>query len=299
MAELDEMGFLKQLHTSSGRIPTEKGYRFYVDALLKEKNSEIDQIVLNDISNRLEKIKQDISNLIAETSKALALVSKYLAVVMPTKQDDLTLKMFDLIQYKKNYIICVLATEEGMVNNNIIRVEGNLSEQKIRTITTFLNVTFNGLKIKEIRKKLESPILIEMAESRKDIKIALQICIEVISSLDTENVTTQGWIAGASNLSNFVSLEQIKDIFTTIENRLLMFKLIDNMITSEGVQVFIGSENPHNSMKELSFVASTYKSKSNALGTVGVIGPTMMNYEKVILIVEHTANTLTNILSEF
>lgn len=297
MADLEELGFLTQVHTSSGRVPTEKGYRFYVDALLKKKNMNIDDETRRSISKRLDGMKDDITHLNAEASKVLAIFSKYFAVVMPTGMEDMTLNMIEVIKYRKYHIICIVITEEGLFNNRIIKIKETLTDQELQKLMNFLNSLFSGLSISEVRRRIKEINFRELIDNAKLAGIAQDICKEALLTNDTY-FQTHRWIAGASNLSDFVSTQQIKEFFQAIENNHLMIHVLDKILESEGVQVFIGSENLHNSLKNMTVVASPFKDRSHTMGTVGVIGPTMMNYERVISIVSHTAKTITNILSE-
>jgi heat-inducible transcriptional repressor len=297
MADLEELGFLTQLHTSSGRVPTEKGYRFYVDTLLRNKRATIDEETLHSISERLDFMKNDISQLSAEASKILAIFSKYLAVVMPADIEDMVLKILELINFRKNHIICIVITEEGMLTNRIIKVDKPLTEQNLKKLMNFLNSLFGGLTIREIRKRVIPSTFKELMDDSKLPDIAFNICKEALKA-DNTHFQRNRWIAGASNISDFVSAQQIKEFFLAIENNHLLVHILERILETEDVQVFIGSENIHKSLKDMTVVVSPFKDKFHTIGTVGVIGPTMMNYERIISIVSHTAKTITGILSE-
>ena len=297
MAELEDMGYLYQPHTSSGRIPTEKGYRYYVDLLLKKKRLNVSGEILKNISTRLGITKNNIDRLIAETSKVLAVFSKYLAIVMPLSIENMTLKRFELIEYKKNYIVCILITEEGVINNKIIYIQDINYQRDLKEIASLFNACYQGWSIKNIKKDLLLLDTTEFPDYVHLLKSALHICNEVLNE-DTEDAYSSGRISGTSNLSEYVSPEKLKDIYRALENKAFMLKLLNRVTYLEGVQVLIGSEIIHNSMDGMSFVASTYKDRYHPIGTIGVIGPATMNYEKVIPIVAHTAKTLTNIFSD-
>lgn len=296
MSDLEDMGYLYQPHASSGRIPTEKGYRYYVDVLLKKKNLNISGEILKNISTRLGFTKNNIDRLISETSKVLAIFSKYLAIVMPVSIENMTLKRVELIEYNKNYIVCILITEEGVVNNKIIRFQNVTFPRSLKEIASLFNLRFKGWTIRNIKKELLERNETEVPDHVHLLESALQICNEVLN-VDTYDTYSSGRIAGTSNLSEYVSPEQLKEIYSALENRAFMLKLLNRVISLEGVQVLIGSEIISKRMDGMSFVASTYKDRFHPIGTIGVIGPTMMNYEKVIPIVAHTAKTLTNIFS--
>ena len=297
MADLEELGYVTQPHTSAGRIPTERGYRFYVNTILKECALSINKALLQHLSNRLRIIEEDISKLIKEASRTLSIFSHYLGVATPPRAEETILRQIEFIKYGENKVLGVLISAEGIVKNKVIALEKKLTQRQLDKITKYLNKELAGQTLKEIKTKILSQLSREKTVCDKLIANALMLCRDVIS-WETENIFYMGEISGTCNLPDFATMKQIKELFKAIEYKHFMVKLLDKMIDSEGVRVFIGSENILSEMKELSMVASTYNDGRRTLGTVGVIGPTRMNYEKVIPIVDLTARTLTQILSK-
>jgi heat-inducible transcriptional repressor len=243
-------------------------------------------------------MERDINKLIKEISKTLSSFSHYIGVVTAPKEDEITLEHIDFIRHKKDKILCVLISEEGIVKNKIIILKKKIFTQKqLETITRFLNSELKGYTLGEIRKKILSRLSREKRICDILIHNALTLLNQVIERED-ESKLLFGEITGTCNIADFATMNQIKALFTAIEEKHLMVKLIDTIASSDGIQVFIGSENTMSEMKELSFVASPYTDGQRMLGTMGVIGPTRMNYRKIIPIVSYTARTLTQILSE-
>lgn len=297
MADLEESGYVTQPYTSAGRIPTERGYRFYVDMLLNEHAYSFNKNALHQLVNRMHVIEKDINKLIKEVSKTLSSFSRYLGVVS-APEEEISLEHIEFIKHKNDKILCVLISEEGIIKNKIILLERKTFTQKqLKTITVYLNSELKGLTLKEIRTKILSQMSQEKLICDKLIDNALFLCKKMLE-WESRNVFYLGEISGTCNIANFATLKQIKELFKAIEEKHLMVKLLDKITDSEEVQIFIGSENAFSEMKELSFVASTYNDGRRTLGKIGVIGPTRMNYSKVIPIVSHTAKTLTQILSE-
>jgi len=296
MAELEELGYITQPHTSAGRIPTEKGYRLYVNTLLT-KNLHINKSLLQRLSNRLRLIEKDVNRLIKETSRTLSIFSNYLGIVTPPKADEITLKYIKFIKHEGNKVLGVLISNEGVIKNKVIVLEDTLTQKQLDKINNYLNDALTGLTLREIRTEILTQISQEKTICDKLISNALRLCNNVIT-WETEYMYYTGEISGATNLPDFATMKQIKEIFKAIEDKHLMVKLLDKMAASGCVQVFIGSENILSEVKEFSLVASTYNERGRPLGTIGVIGPTRMNYEKVIQIVDFTAKTLTQIFSE-
>ncbi|TNF56158.1 heat-inducible transcriptional repressor HrcA, partial [bacterium] len=179
----------------------------------------------------------------------------------------------------------------------IIPMKGAFTQRQLEKITNYLNNELSGLTLKEIRARILREISEEKAECDKLILDALILCKKIIA-WEKSNIFFSGEISGTCNLPDFATMKQIKEIFTAIEDKHLMINLLERISDAEGVQVFIGSENILSEIQELSMVASSYHDGYRALGTIGIIGPTRMDYDKVIPIVDLMAKTLTQILSE-
>jgi heat-inducible transcriptional repressor len=298
MADLEEMGYIAQPYTSAGRIPTDRGYRFYVNTLLKDYNSlNRNKRLLKRLYSKLRIIEKDINELIKEASRTLSDFSHYLGVATPPKTEDMRLKRVEFIREGRKRVLGILISQEGIVKNKIISIKETFTQKQLEKITRYLNSELSGLTLREIKSRILSQISEEKTLCDSLILNAF-ILFKKVLEWETENMFYPGEISGTCNLTDFATMKQIKEIFKAIEEKHLMVKLIDKMSNFEGVQVFIGSENILSEIRELSMVASTYQDGYRILGTIGIIGPTRMNYEKVIPIVDLTAKTLTRILSE-
>lgn len=293
MAELEEMGYVTQPHTSAGRIPTERGYRYYVDMLLKEYESN--KNLLYSLYNRLRSLERDFYRMITETSKALSLTTKYIGIVTPPWTEEIILKHVRFIKYDMTKTLCILISEGGIIKNKIVTLKGIRSPKQFERITNYLNNRFSGVALREIRNNIITQISQEKIVCDRLITNALIVFRDMISGEDDDLF---GGLTGTSNLPDFVDIKRIKEILKAIEDKQLMLKLLKQIGSSEGIHVLVGLQDIAPSMKEMSLVASTYTDRLNARGTIGIIGPTRMNYKKLISIVEQTANTLTKVLIE-
>jgi heat-inducible transcriptional repressor len=296
MADLEELGFLQQPHTSAGRIPTDKGYRFYVDCLSR-RESEADVHLTNEVIRRLKNIRNDINSLLEEASKMLSTFSHYLGVALSPKPEKTTFRGINLFTYKEGRVVAVLLTDEGMVKNKIIRLDtGDLTQRDLNRISDFLNSEFAGQTLDDITDRIIKEMYREKILCDTLIARAIRICEEAFS-FDYGTVFISG-LSEVLGLPDFSDLQRIKEISKAIEDKHRIVKLLDMLSRSEGVQVVIGSENPASEMKKLSFVLSTYKEGDRPIGTIGVIGPTRMDYLKAITVVDTTARFITRVLSE-
>ncbi len=298
MADLEDLGYITQPYTSAGRVPTERGYRLYVNNILNKNKLHNNNILLEKLFNRLRTIENDLNKLVKEASKTLSAFSHYLGVATKPKADEMTLKRIDFLKYERKKIYGFLISEEGIIKNKIIQLKNeDFSQKQLNKISRYLNNELSGLPLGEVKARIIAQISEEKSICDQLILDALMLCRKVIT-WEAENMFYIGEISGTSNLPDFANMRQIKELFKAIEDKHLMIKLLDKIIGSEGVQVIIGSENIISEMKGLSMVSSTYNDGSRTFGTIGIIGPTRMDYEKVIPIVSLTAKTLTQILSK-
>ncbi len=295
MADLEDMGFLLQPHTSAGRIPTDKGYRFYVDSLTHaQENRNVSH--LEELARNLENIRNDINALLKEASRALSTASHYLGVALSPRPENTTLRGINLFRYKDDQVMVVLLTDEGIVKNKCMPIEPGLTQRDLSRISDYLNSEFAGFTLDEIRARIVTEMQQEKAICDTLISKALTICREALY-FDYAEVFISG-LSEVLGLPDFSDLQRIKEISRAIEDKHLIIKLLDTMAQSDGVKVVIGSENPASEMKKLSLVVASYKEGERPMGTVGIIGPTRMDYLKAITVVDTTAKFITKILSE-
>ncbi len=295
MSDLEDMGFLVQPHTSAGRIPTDKGYRFYVD-YLSHRESVTGSYHADEIIQRLENIRNDVNALMRETSKALSSFSHYLGIALSPRPEKTTLRRIHLVRHKQNRITAILLTDEGIVKDKLIRLDMDISQRDLNRISEYLNSEFKGHTIDVIRSMIMKEMCREKALCDTLISKAIRICREAVS-FDYGDVFISG-LPEVLGLPDFSDLRRIKEISNAIEDKHLIIKLIDMVSQSDGVKVVIGSESPSSEMKKFSMVVSSYKEGDRPIGTIGIIGPTRMDYLKAMVIVDTTAKFITRVLSE-
>ena len=296
MSKLEEMGYITQPHTSAGRVPTEKGYRFYVDTLMGEQTISINSDLTKELSDRLSSITQDSASLIKEATRTLSLFSRYLAIATPPKTEEILLKRIKFIKYENKKVLAVIISDEGVVKNKIIELDKIYTQKHLDMASNHLNCEFTGLTIRKVREKIAYQLYKEKTMCDQLVANLLYLCKDIIP-LENDDFSLNG-LSGTSNLPDFATMKQIKEIFRAIEDKRFMLKLLQLISESKGTQVFVGMENIFPAMSELSMVVSTYTKNKSVGGAVGIIGPTRMNYKKMISIVDHTAKALTQILSE-
>ena len=295
MASLEKMGYIRQPHTSAGRVPTEKGYRYYVNTLLKEENLSADDNFFPELYERLQKSEKGNYRLAQEAARSLSHLSHCMAVAIPLGTGDMKLEHIKFIRYDRKKILSIFISESGLIRNTFIDLEKEYSQAQLDEAAHVLNHKFSGSTLREIKDRISSQLHREKAAYDKLIAEVLYLFRDVISVKDSD--ITFNSFTGTSYLPDFVDIKEIKHILKAIENNNFVLQLLNHMDISEGVQVYVGMESVLPAMKELSMVVSMYNSNTHSGGAIGIIGPTRMNYKKLIPIVDHTAKTLTRILS--
>jgi len=294
MSDLEEMGYLHQPHTSAGRVPTDTGYRYYVDSL-KDEQSHITKDFMQALNSRLDMLKKDINVFLDESSKMLSSLSHYIGVTVSPGASTTVLHKLELIKYRRNQVAVILFTDEGMIRNKLIETDADLSQRDLNRVAEYINTQFSGSTLAEIKKSVVREITREKVLCGDLISEAAVICREVFSA-----VPGTVYIYGLSEmlaLPDFCDIDRIKELLKTIEDKHVIVRLLDRISESGGTQIFIGSENPLEELKRFSLVAATYREGKRPVGAIGIIGPTRMNYVRAISIVNLTANYITDILS--
>lgn len=301
MADLEEMGYLSQPHTSAGRVPTDKGYRFYVDTLMEDSigvdGIRYGDVLTGELSLRIE-VSGDIDLLMKETSKVLSFMSHNLGIILAPKWGETIYRKVEFIKLKGKKVLVVFITEEGIVQDRVIEYEEDLTQRDLARVAEFLNRNLKGLPLKEVRRKIEEEMKEDEARYDRIIESALRLYRRIIEIEGTGEIYIGG-ISEVFNLPDFsADIERLKRLFRAIEDKGTLIELLDRAMEGEGVRVYIGSENPCQEMRDCSLITSTYKEGERVIGTLGVIGPRRMDYREVIHIVDSTARHLSRLLTE-
>ena len=277
MSDLEELGYIVQPHTSAGRIPSDKGYRFYVDHLLETKDEEISSMK-EFVIEHTEKMDQ----VLKQIAKMLAQDTNYATMVTSPKYNGNKVKFIQLSQLDDGQLLAVIVMEANVVKNKIIPLDAPLDNETLLRLNVLLNSTLNGLSIPEINLGTISKMK-EQAGSYSDIVgIVLDAVAETISQEEMEIYTS-----GATNIFKYPELsdsQKASELIYTLEEKQQLATLVSDSLNNNetGIQVYIGNESPIQTMKDCSVVTATYELGKGIKGTVGIIGPKRMDYEKVM-----------------
>ncbi len=293
MGELEETGFLYQPHTSAGRVPTEKGFRFYVDYLIDVH--ELDEGERKGIRLKYLGYPAEAEVLFKETSKILSSSSHYLGVVWAPKMSSAVLQHIEFVRLKKHLVMAILVSPTGFVYHRVIEVERDFSQSELDRLSDYMNSFLTGLSLQQAREKLIEEMRVEKSMYDQLFSQALRLAQEALSPSDE----TEVFIEGRTNIIHepeFGKISIMTDLFRTFEEKATLVKLLDRCMDPQGLRIAIGSESEVQEMETCSLVTSTYGCKGEVLGALGVIGPRRMNYSRVIPLVDYTAKLLTEIL---
>jgi len=294
MAELEEMGYLTHPHTSAGRIPTERGYRYYIDGLISVKRDT------DDIKDQLQQAPPlhggDLHELMEEASQFLAKLSRYAGVVIAPAEPEGKYKHIEFIRLHGREVLIIFVTSNGTVQNKLIQLDEEILQHDLNTFSTFLDEELEHWPLTEVRRRLVEKLREEKRVFKRLMEETYQASRE-IQERDSEKV----YIGGAFQVlesPEFANVEKMRTLFKAFEDKYKLLKLLERSVTAGGIKVFIGSENPYFEMQGCSLVVSSYQAGSDVVGTLGVIGPTRMQYKQVIQVVDYTAKLVSRLLDE-
>jgi heat-inducible transcriptional repressor len=290
MADLEEMGFIASPHTSAGRVPTARGYRFFVDTLLTIK--PLDAVEIDQLTEQLH--AHSTQKLVATASHVLSDLTHFAGVVVTPRRSS-GFRHIEFLKLSERRVLLILVTPEGDVQNRILLTERAHTPSELTEATNILNQNYAGLTFDEIKRRIHE----ELKRLREDMTQLMAAALEAGSQAINE-LAEEVVISGEGNLldiqdlsSNMASLRKLFDLF---ERKTGLLQLLDVSSRAQGVQIFIGGESGLLPLGECSVVTAPYEADGKVVGTVGVIGPTRMAYERVIPIVDITAKLLSSAL---
>ena len=297
MADLEDFGLLDSPHTSSGRIPTAKGYRLFVDSLLRVK--DLNSIEVEKIAKELDP-ENDFKSLMQRTSSMLSDITQLAGVVMLPRTEQSTLQHMEFVALSGNRVLVIMVVNDREVQNRIIHTSRTYSASELQEASNYLNEIFVGKDLTFVRNN----ILDELEKTKEQLNQSMQTAIEMAQlAFDYEKSKINKdelFFSGETNLMDVAELcevEKLKKLFNTFNQKRDILHLLEQAISADGIQIFIGEESGHDVLDNCSVVTSPYEVDGKILGVLGVIGPTRMHYERVIPIVDVTAKMLGSALN--
>ncbi len=289
MADLEELGYIMQPHTSAGRIPSDKGYRLYVDMLMEEKEQE-----LTDIKEQMLEKADKMDQLLKQAAKVLATNTNYATLVSTPMNSSNRIKFIQLTMVDEEQLIAVIVLEGNVIKNKIIQIEEPLSNETLLKLNMLLNTTLNGIQIEEINLGLIATLKEQAGIHSQVIGNVLDAVADAIQVDEDMRIYT----SGTTNIFKYPELsdkQSAQEIISAFEEKQQLTDLVTQTLSNEentGIQVYIGDEAPVKTMKDCSVVTATYELGDGIKGTIGIIGPKRMDYENVLKSMKRLQNEL-------
>jgi len=287
MADLEDLGFIAAPHTSAGRVPTARGYRFFVDTLVKLQPLTATEVLK--LQSQFEDRFLDAKSIATTASSALSALTSLAGVVTIPRQPQVTLRHIEFLPLTGRRVLAILVVNDAEVQNRILDMERDYTEDELRRAANFLNEQFTGRSLAEVRAQL-------LADLDGTREVVNRLMLESISGADRQDAKAadaSGFVlSGETKLMDFQELsdvERIKQLFEAFGQQREILNLLDRSVAAQGVQIFIGEESGYRILDACTVVAAPYTKDDQIVGVLGVIGPTRMAYERVIPIVDITA----------
>ncbi len=294
MADLEDLGLLHSPHTSAGRVPTVKGYRLFVDSLLRAETMQ--SVEMARIAREME-VGDDLNKLMEKTSAMLSEITRLAAVVMLPRVEQQALKHIEFLPLSDNRVLVILVVNEREVQNRIIHTARHYTSAELQQAANYLNATFSGKALQSVRAELVR----ELKKMKEVVSKSMQTAIEMAQKAFVDSNKPDDYVmSGQTNLMGVTDLsdvEKLKKLFESFNQKRDILHLLEHAVTAKGVQIFIGEESGYEVLDNCSVVTSPYEVDGQTLGVLGVIGPTRMDYERVIPVVDITAKMLGSALN--
>ena len=296
LADLEEMGLVRSPHTSAGRVPTERGYRIFVDTLLTVRPLQSAQIrrFEHELSHEdnPKQLLENASHLLSEVTQLAGLIT------LRRKNQSVALRQLDFVGLSAERVLVILVTQDGEVQNRVIHTERQYSAAELVQAANYFNETFNGLPLADVKRALLTEMQKTSEEMQRMMQLALDMARRVL--LDEKQDIDDLMVSGESKLMDFPELgdiQKLRKLFDAFTKKRDLLHLLERSLRAGGVKLFIGSESGYEALEGCSVVTAPYTQDGRVVGTLGVIGPTRMPYEQVIPFVDVTARLLSGALS--
>ena len=287
MAELEKAGYLEKPHTSSGRVPSAKGYRLYVNELLNDQNISLDEIKY--IQSKLETRVNEIEELTKIATSTLSEVTHYTTVAIGPRTQMQNIEEIKFVLLGTRMLMAVILTDSGIIKESIIKFDEDISNEQVETLNFIFNNKLKGKPLEAIDQPLEEYIFSHMNYSLNVIKPIME---QLKKTINYENKIYLEGANKAFELPEFKSLDVVKNFINVIDQKDIVTDLLSTGFADD-INVYIGNENENEQLKDFSIVTFKHRYKNKDLGTIGIIGPTRMDYSKVISVMKYISKKLS------
>lgn len=295
MSDLEELGLVVQPHTSAGRVPTDKGYRFYVDSLMDRTPLSREEV--ERIEQQVRPSAPEVDELSREVGNLLSALSPYVAVTLFPRLQESRFQRAEFVSLGRERVLVILLADSGLVHHKTVVMDEAVSQEELDRMARYLSELLKGRTLPEVRDLLVVQMAEEKAQYDRMLAQALRLGAQALAGEAEADV----YVAGASRIADqpeFADVQKMKSLFAAFEEKSKLVLLLSECLRGEGCRIFIGSEIPVEDIRDLSVVASPFGQQGNVRGVLSVLGPTRMDYGRTVALVETTARLLSQSLSE-
>ena len=292
MSDLEEMGLIIQPHASAGRIPSDKGYRLYVDKLMQESETPVD--IMSFINNLILDNVEQIDSIMRETAKAIALMTNYTTIVSEPQANKTKIKHIQLVPLDETSIVLVLITDTKIVKNHVIRLNKSPDCNRLNELTVIFNEILSGVSFEDLDDEIINKLFSKLGEDNDIVIPVLSTVRNLVKHQDDVQIYTGG-VNNILTFPEFSDLEKAKVIFKTLEEKEMLINLLGNE-NGENIQIVIGAENSLEEMRSCSVIKANYVLENKTCGSIGIIGPTRMDYPQVVSVLNAVVKNINEVL---
>jgi heat-inducible transcriptional repressor len=295
MSDLEDLGFVVQPHTSAGRVPTDKGYRFYVDSLMDPTPLSREEVAR--IAQQVRPSAPEVDDLSRDVGKLLSALSPYVVVTLFPRLQESRFQRAEFVLLARDRVLVILLADTGLVHHKAVLMEDPVSQDDLDRMARYLSELLKGRTLPEVRDVLLAQMAEDKAQYDRMLAQALRLGAQALAGEAEADV----YVAGASRIADqpeFADVQKMKSLFAAFEEKSKLVLLLSECLLGEGCRIFIGSEIPVEDIRALSVVASPFGQQGKVRGVLGVLGPTRMDYGRAVALVETTARLLSQSLSE-
>ena len=297
MSDLEDYGLIHAPHTSAGRIPTAKGYRFFINSMLKV--SPMDRQSLGKISSKITGVS-DQNSILTGATEILSQITSFAGIVSTPDSRQSQFKQIEFLKLSDQRVLAILVTDDGQVQNKVLAAHREYSESELVEAANYFNEEYSTKSLEGVRAQLISHMKRDHKSMHREMRTAVSMAGQLFDEDDIHNHSDNVLVSGENNLlsiPDFSELDKLKSLFDTFKTKQVLFDLLQKSMFAEGVNIFIGEESGYEPFKDCSVIAAPYAIDNKRVGVLGVIGPTRMQYEEVISVVDVTAKLVGSALS--
>lgn len=296
MSDLEDLGFLNKTHTSSGRVPSDKAYRLYVDSLIRQNDVDLDKKWKTEIRKALARESKEMDQLIQNAARILSRITRYTSLAISPQLKETKIKHIQLLPIDETQILLILVNESGVVKNTVFKLNKSIPEHQLSEISNILNDRLKNRTFHAINRELAIGIFDEFRQYKEELQRLLPFIGRSVDHIETTDLYADG-LTKLLNYPEYKDIDKVRSIISTIEDKDKLIEIMAEGALSSDIDVRIGQENVYAPLKDCSIITTTYKLNGETIGRIGIIGPTRMDYAKLIATLKIFSDNISEILN--